>query len=151
MQRPQQQQQPALQFELGSQMEDSLLEGMRQFEAGVDRAFGAFTQGMHMIDAAQASSEQVGWSGFMRCWCGVARGGAWHPAHVCGNVAHSRAVACCGKATLTAAFAAATAGVAAAAGVGTGCYGCSGSGVDQGGVGGGGHKLPGRTQVGRGV
>lgn len=59
----QQQQQPAapaaLQFELGSQMEDSLLEGMRQFEAGVDRAFGAFTQGMHMIDAAQASSEQV--------------------------------------------------------------------------------------------
>jgi hypothetical protein len=60
-----QQQQPAaaVQYELGSQMEDGLLEGMRQFEAGVDRAFGAFTQGMHMIDAAQASSEQV------RCCC----------------------------------------------------------------------------------
>jgi hypothetical protein len=55
-----QQQQQQLQFELGSQMEDSLLEGMRQFEAGVDRAFGAFTNSVHVTDAAQASSEQVG-------------------------------------------------------------------------------------------
>jgi hypothetical protein len=53
------QQQQQLQFELGSQMEDSLLESMRQFEAGVDRAFGAFTNSVHLIDAAQASSEQV--------------------------------------------------------------------------------------------
>jgi hypothetical protein len=33
---------------------------VRQIEAQVDRAFGAFSSGVHVIDAAQASSEQVG-------------------------------------------------------------------------------------------
>jgi len=46
-------------------MEDSLLEGMRQFEAGVDRAFGALSSKLHAIDAAQASSDQVNWDGLL--------------------------------------------------------------------------------------
>jgi hypothetical protein len=37
-----------------------VLEAVRQIEAQVDRAFGAFSSGVHMIHAAQASSEQVG-------------------------------------------------------------------------------------------
>jgi hypothetical protein len=61
-QQQQQQQQHGQQllFSVGSQVEDGMLEAVRQIEAQVDRAFGAFSSGVHMIDAAQASSEQVG-------------------------------------------------------------------------------------------
>jgi hypothetical protein len=55
----QQQQQGQLLFSVGSQIEDGMLEVVRQLEAQVDRAFGAVSSGVHMIDAAQASSEQV--------------------------------------------------------------------------------------------
>jgi hypothetical protein len=55
---------------LGSQVQDTMLEVVRQIEAQVDCqstpvcasqrcVFGAFSSGVHMIDAAQASSEQV--------------------------------------------------------------------------------------------
>lgn len=54
-----QQQQQQLMFSLGSQVEDSMLEAVRQLEAGFDRAFGAFNSSVHMIDAAQARGEQV--------------------------------------------------------------------------------------------
>jgi hypothetical protein len=58
-QQQQQQQHGQLLFSVGSQVEDGMLEAVRQIEAQVDRAFGAFSSGVHMIDAAQASSEQV--------------------------------------------------------------------------------------------
>lgn len=48
-----------LMFSLSSQVEDGMLEAARQMEAGFDRAFGAISSRVHMIDAAQASSEQV--------------------------------------------------------------------------------------------
>jgi cbb3-type cytochrome oxidase cytochrome c subunit len=41
-------------------LDDCESEAVRQIEAQVHRAFGAFSSGVHMIDAAQASSEQVG-------------------------------------------------------------------------------------------
>ncbi|KAF6257207.1 ClpP/crotonase [Scenedesmus sp. NREL 46B-D3] len=46
-------------FSVGSKFEDGMLEAVRQIEAQVDRALGAFSSGAHMIDAAQASSEQA--------------------------------------------------------------------------------------------
>jgi hypothetical protein len=42
-------------------------EAVRQIEAQADRAFGAFSSGVHMIDAAQASSEQVRGGDAMAC------------------------------------------------------------------------------------
>ncbi|WIA44148.1 hypothetical protein OEZ86_010486 [Tetradesmus obliquus] len=55
----QQQQHGQLLFSVGSRVEDGMLEVVRQLEAQVDRAFGAVSSGVHMIDAAQASSEQA--------------------------------------------------------------------------------------------
>lgn len=54
-----QQQTEHLLFTLSSQVEDGMLEAVRQLEAGFDRAFGAFGNSLHMMDAALASSEQV--------------------------------------------------------------------------------------------